>query len=327
MAIELSALAALCAEYGPVARVVVAEVKGSAPREIGAAMLVWRDGQAGTIGGGALEYQAAEAARQQLGSQKSSLRHIPLGPDLGQCCGGAVSLLTEVFTPSRCAELAALEHQGLPFCRPVDRAVLKLDPTPPLAIRAGMARARAQGIAPEPQFMQGWMIEPFSSAALPLWIYGAGHVGRALVAVLEPLGYDICWVDTDQARFPAEIPATVTQLVAVDPARVVARAPKEARHLVLTFSHALDLEICHQILGHGFHSAGLIGSASKWARFRKRLAALGHSDAQINHIDCPIGLPELGKRPEAIAVGVATCLLRQEMRPCARLNPAKEPAL
>ncbi|MBC7179561.1 MAG: XdhC family protein, partial [Roseovarius sp.] len=74
---------------------------------------------------------------------------------------------------------------------------------------------------------------------------------------------------------------------------------------------ALDLELCHQLLRRPFASAGLIGSATKWARFRQRLAALGHTDAQISRISCPIGDPNLGKHPQAIALGVAAALLKE----------------
>jgi xanthine dehydrogenase accessory factor len=89
----------------------------------------------------------------------------------------------------------------------------------------------------------------------------------------------------------------------------VGHAPQEADHLIMTYAHDLDLALCHALLKHGFASAGLIGSATKWARFRTRLAALGHSPAQISRIACPIGDPHLGKHPQAIAVGVATALL------------------
>ena len=80
---------------------------------------------------------------------------------------------------------------------------------------------------------------------------------------------------------------------------------------MLTFSHSLDLELCHRLLGHGFRTLGLIGSATKWARFRSRLAALGHAEARIARIRCPIGDPGLGKHPQAIAIGVAADLLGQ----------------
>jgi xanthine dehydrogenase accessory factor len=80
---------------------------------------------------------------------------------------------------------------------------------------------------------------------------------------------------------------------------------------VLTFSHTLDLALCHALLGHGFRRLGLIGSATKWARFRSRLAALGHGAGAIGRIDCPIGDPALGKHPQAIAIGVAAAFLQE----------------
>jgi xanthine dehydrogenase accessory factor len=157
--------------------------------------------------------------------------------------------------------------------------------------------------------VQGWMIEPVTAPAREIWIWGAGHVGRAIVAVLAPLpGLRLTWIDTDAARFP-EVAAGVVQRIAANPGDLVTGAPREAEHLVLTFSHALDLELCHRLLRHGFGTLGLIGSATKAARFRSRLAALGHADAQISRIRCPIGQPELGKHPQAIAVGVAADLL------------------
>ena len=99
-----------------------------------------------------------------------------------------------------------------------------------------------------------------------------------------------------------------------DPAEAVRLAPVGAEHLIVTFSHALDLELCHRLLGHGFASCGLIGSATKWARFRSRLAALGHGAEEVGRITCPIGNPALGKHPQAIAVGVAGQLLAQASR-------------
>jgi xanthine dehydrogenase accessory factor len=105
------------------------------------------------------------------------------------------------------------------------------------------------------------------------------------------------------------VPDHVTALPAADPARLVPHAPRDANHLILTYSHALDLALCHALLEHGFAGAGLIGSATKWARFRSRLGALGHSPAQIARIRCPIGTPGLGKHPQAIAIGVASSLL------------------
>ena len=312
MGVDLTALRAAVERHGRVMRVVIAQVRGSSPREVGAAMLVWPEGQEGTIGGGALEHQAAQAARQMLaglaaepaGTAARLTRHA-LGPDLGQCCGGSVQLLTELHDAGTLAAMAGQEI--------IARAI-----TPgtgmPLSVQRLLSQARAQGQRPAPQLIDGWMVEPVAQADVPLWIWGAGHVGRALVDVMAPLpDLAMTWVDTGPERFPAQVPAQVTVVPAADPARLVAHAPRAAHHLILTYSHALDLALCHAILDHGFASAGLIGSATKWARFRSRLGALGHSPAHIARIRCPIGLPALGKHPQAIAIGVASVLLSECM--------------
>jgi xanthine dehydrogenase accessory factor len=154
------------------------------------------------------------------------------------------------------------------------------------------------------------MVEPLARPTRQLWVWGAGHVGRAIVAVLAPLpGVAITWVDTAEARFPETLPEAAEKVVAADPARLAAFAPTTAEHLVLTYSHALDLALCHALLTRGFARCGLIGSATKRARFRKRLAELGHGPAAIARIDCPIGDPALGKHPQAIAVSVAAAFL------------------
>jgi xanthine dehydrogenase accessory factor len=295
---DLAALAAAVAAQGRVARVVVAEVSGSAPREAGAAMLVWEGGMSGTIGGGALEWVAIGAARALLPTGGARLDRVALGPARGQCCGGSVTLLTEVHDAGSLPAAAAV------FARPVDGRPM------PLAVKRLLAAARGQGVTPAPALVQGWMVEPAARPTHILWIWGAGHVGHALVRVLAPLpGLAITWIDVAADRFPPEVPPGVTVLPAADPARLVVRAPPEAEHLVLTYSHALDLDLCHRLLGHGFANLGLIGSATKWARFRSRLAALGHPPAEIARVDCPIGDPRLGKHPQAIAIGVAAAVL------------------
>lgn len=303
MSLDRTALDQLIAAHGAVVRVVVAEVAGSAPREAGAAMVVWAGGQEGTIGGGALEYAAAARGRAMLASGAGDrLDRMALGPALNQCCGGAVTLLSEVWDRARLDDLSGpVVARALPGSR-ADM---------PLAVRRIMARARGEGFRPSARILQGWFVEPVAAPSREIWIWGAGHVGRALVAVLGPLpGLRLTWIDTDAARFP-EVPDGVVQRVAANPATLVAESPPTADHLVLTFSHALDLELCHRLLGHGFGRCGLIGSGTKWARFWSRLKALGHPDARISRITCPIGQPELGKHPQAIAVGVAAELLRK----------------
>ncbi len=306
MSFDLAQMSRLTAAHGPVVRVVVAEIAGSAPREVGAAMVVWGDGQTGgqdgTIGGGALEYAAVARARAMLATgQAARLDRMPLGPSLGQCCGGAVTLLSELWTAA-----AAEAVDGPVVARPLPGKAAAM----PLAVHRIVARARGQGLPGAARGVQGWFIEPVTRPEREIWIWGAGHVGRALVCVLQPLpGLRITWVDVAPDRFPV-VPGGVVQRIAENPAVLVAEAPPGAEHLVLTFSHALDLELCHQLLGQGFGALGLIGSATKWARFRSRLRALGHESAAIARITCPIGDPGLGKHPQAIAVGVAAELLK-----------------
>lgn len=231
-------------------RVTISKSAGSVPRGKGTQMLVFADRIEGTIGGGALEWQAMTTARAMLEDGRKTVREIvPLGPALGQCCGGSVGLTFDADQPL-----------DVPDTR-------------------------------------------------PLWIYGAGHVGRALVEVMAPLPkLAITWIDTDAARFPASAD-TVTRLIAADPTAVVKHAPDTAEHLILTYSHDLDLALCHAVLSRRFQAAGLIGSATKWARFQKRLTTLGHAPEQIARIACPIGDPTLGKHPQAIAIGVALACL------------------
>ncbi len=240
--------------------VTVAKTQGSAPREVGAAMQVFAHGQTGTIGGGALEYEACAIARKMLddGAEQSK-RSFPLGPDLGQCCGGSV---------------------GLHF------HLNRNDPEP---------------------------------TGRPLWIWGAGHVGRAVASVLAPLQQTtITIVDTNSERMPDQLPTGVVPLVASDPMRAVQHAPVDADHLIMTYSHDLDFGLCDALLRHGFHSCGLIGSRTKWTRFQKRLLALGHANTAISDINCPIGDPTLGKHPQAIAIGVASSFLLKNSRSLGR---------
>ena len=298
---DRAALSRAVAAQGVVVRVVICAHQGSAPREAGTAMLVWAEGQDGTIGGGTLEHEATLAARRLLAGGAPRLERIALGPALGQCCGGAVTLGFERFDADA---LDAVPESGV-YARPLTRDAGEA----PLPLRRHLRETRA-GAPAGLRFVQNWLAEPVATAGRPLWVWGAGHVGRALTGVLAPLpDVSVTWIDTAADRFPATIPGGVTQRIAADPAALVALAPRDAEHLILTFSHALDLELCHRLLGHGFAACGVIGSASKAARFRSRLAALGHAPASIARLRCPIGDPALGKHPQAIAVSVAADLL------------------
>lgn len=303
MSFDREAVVAAVTAHGRIARVVVAETHGSAPREVGAAMLICEGWQSGTIGGGALEWEAAARARGVLAGGADRLDRIALGPGVGQCCGGAVTLLTEVWDAARLADA-----HGLLIARPVPGG----DAEPSLRVRRLLQTAREAGERPQTALVDGWMIEAVAVPARHIWVWGAGHVGRAIVATLVPLpDVAITWVDTGDDRFPEDCPDGVTQLVARDPALAASHAPPDAGHLILTYSHALDLAICSALLSRGFADCGLIGSATKWARFRRRLSNLGHRPDQIARVRCPIGEPALGKHPQAIAIGVARELLAQ----------------
>lgn len=302
MSFDRAALEDAIARHGTVARVVLAEIAGSSPREAGAAMFVWASGQSGTIGGGALEWEAARRARAALRDGRDRFDREPLGPTLGQCCGGTVAVLTEVWDAARLAE-----RVGDCVARPLPGG----DAEMPLAVRRLLSAARSRGEPVPVSLCEGWLVEPLTRPDRALWVWGAGHVGRAIVATVAPLpGLEVTWIDTAEGRLPEALPDGVVKLVAAEPQTLVPYAPGHAEHLILTYSHALDLELCHALLSRGFASCGLIGSKTKWARFRSRLAALGHTDASISRIRCPIGDPALGKHPQAIAVGVAHGLLR-----------------
>lgn len=303
MSLNLTELKARIDRHGAIARVVVVDTKGSAPREAGAAMLVWSTGQIGTIGGGALEYKAAADARQKLESKNVSpqLERLSLGPGLGQCCGGAVTLLTEVFNHKSWSTLHQQSEQNN-CLRPL--AKNKGDPS--------AALDRLQKTRIEIAVADGWVAEKLTAATRVVWLYGAGHVGRAIVSTLAPLPqFSIVWLDTSADRFPQHSSnKDGDRLVAQDLATAVAHAPDNGEHLILTYSHSMDLAICDRILSRDFRSAGLIGSPTKWTRFRKRLIEFGHPPETIDRIICPIGDIALGKHPHAIAIGVVAELLR-----------------
>jgi xanthine dehydrogenase accessory factor len=294
MSLDAPSLQAAITTHGPLVRILVTRTAGSVPRGPGTSMLVTATATIGTIGGGTLEHQAIARARHILTTGEDATDTIPLGPALGQCCGGAVTLLWErLTTPPPPVRPLPGQHPTTP---------------PPAPLPPGHP----------PRERHGWIAEAPTTLA-PLWIWGAGHVGRALVHTIAPLdAHQITWVDLAPDRFPATLPDNVTALPAEDPARLAPFAPTDADHLILTRSHDLDLALCHALLLRGFASCGLIGSATKWARFRSRLQTLGHTLPAISSIACPIGDPTLGKHPQAIAIGVTAALLRSRAGDMAR---------
>lgn len=244
---------------------VVVEVlatQGSVPREAGTRMLVAAGEVQGSIGGGHLELQAIATARRRIEAGDTTVheQQVALGPTLGQCCGGALTLR---FAP-------------------LDAAALARWPAAP------------------PRFH--------------LQLYGAGHVGRAIVRHLEAIACRVQWIDERESEFPAVLLPAHIERVCVEPVEAeVATAPAQAHYLVLTHSHDLDLRITEAILRRGdFAFLGLIGSLTKRARFMHRFEQRGVAPAALARLTCPIGIPGIaGKEPEVIAVGVVAQLLQQ----------------
>lgn len=148
-------------------------------------------------------------------------------------------------------------------------------------------------------------------------LFGAGHVGQALVHMLQPLPLDVVWVDSREALLPST-PLPHVQCEHSEPVQAaVPHLPAQSLVLVMSFSHAEDLDIVAACLQRqrtqgDLPFVGLIGSATKWAVFQRRLLARGFSAAEVGHITCPIGVPGIpGKEPAAIAVAVAAQLLQQ----------------
>ena len=278
----LAALQQLRAEGAPGVLVTVINVRGHAPRDAGAKMLVGTDQIWGSVGGGNLEETAVRRARELIiaGSTateiiESRLNEHVRGDHGRQCCGGEVSLLLEPF-----------------LARPA------------------------------------------------IAIFGVGHVGFELARILSRLEIQLHLVDSraeqlDQLRL-ADVTggtADVTVHRAVLGELVLERLPVGAQVVIMTHDHAEDFALCDAAIRMGiaqpgrFSSIGLIGSRAKWARFRRNLAAEGHSAAAISLIISPIGLPELiGKEPAVIAVGVAARLIAGlgRTRPRSRTDAAAE---
>ncbi len=286
--------------HGRCALVSVVKVEGSAPRETGARIVVTPTGSHGTIGGGTLEWQAMAEARASLGAAAEGNTIAPhltrhaLGPDLGQCCGGRIELMTEVFDQGArdiVADFARRES-------------------------AGSFRLTGRIVAPD-------FVELFGEDRRPLLLFGAGHVGQALVTALASLPFEITWIDPRADAFPATMPETVMPLRVDDPVALLQAAAPGSFVLVMTHSHALDFDIVAAALAdRRFAYIGLIGSATKRVRFTHRLQQSGLPDARIANLVCPIGLPGIqSKHPAAIAAATVAQMLIVDER--LRPQPAR----
>lgn len=237
--------------------------EGSTPREAGACMAVSPSAIAGTIGGGQLEFHCIDIARHMLSEgAEDQLLDIPLGPQMGQCCGGRVRV--------------SLHHAG--------------------AAEIALFNAREKAEA---------------AARPPVLIFGAGHTGRALAKALATLPFSVSLFD-DRDDVMSGLPTGVTCIRMADPVDAVASAPARAAFVVLSHSHALDYRLAEAALARGDAAyVGMIGSATKRARFESGFLRSGGRRETLAYLTCPIGGSDVDdKRPEVIAALTAAELVR-----------------
>ncbi|HEY1315523.1 MAG TPA: xanthine dehydrogenase accessory protein XdhC, partial [Steroidobacteraceae bacterium] len=252
----------LLLQHAAVVRVTVVTLRGSAPREPGASMLIDGAGTVGTIGGGRLEWYATAAARELLrdaGAVPVRIADLTLGTELGQCCGGRVQLWLERLT-----------RDDLPWLTKAARRMRERDGVAITiefaagAVSRRLQRSLAGAHAPALQRSahRDTLLEIANPERPPLTIFGAGHVGQALVRLLADLAlYEITWIDSRAELLPAGLPDGVSARLCVRPADWVDLAPAATRFVVMTHDHALDYELCRRVLARTDGCwLGLIGS-------------------------------------------------------------------
>ncbi len=296
----------------------VARTQGSAPRDAGTTMLVDATCCADTIGGGHLEFEAIREARAMLGctSPVPRILRYNLGARLGQCCGGVVWLLFEQIPAS---DAPAWEARWAPIeaGNALERRLDAGASASSWALGAAhQTRARLEGEASAWRFEQTLVAEDF-----PVYLFGAGHVARALVRQMLPLGAAITWVDTRDDGFDGQAdldglhrlaPGRLRTQLTDTPEAEVAQAPAGSFFIIMTHSHALDFSLCEAVFRRrDFAYFGLIGSDTKRASFEGRLKARGLPPERLGELTCPIGIPGIpGKAPAEIALAVGAELMQ-----------------
>jgi xanthine dehydrogenase accessory factor len=319
----------------PCVLVTVAGVRGSAPREVGAKMLVTERETIGTIGGGQLEYKCTRIAFDSLNNEEDGrrLRKYTLGANCGQCCGGVVEILFESFAVEKPGWIDVLQEyhrrrEALVIATGLrNRYLITAKGAiayPPectvdgsLVVGAMRVLTRKEGaqrvkLALTGNDKEDVLLEPVVSSNLNIAVFGAGHVGAATVNTLSSLDCNIRWIDSRRNIFPRQLPDNVQKIEAEQPELEVAAMPAGAYYLVMTHSHPLDQGVIEQVLARDdFRYCGLIGSVSKRRQFEKRLRKLGMSQARFDRLTCPIGVAGIGgKKPAEIAIAVAAELLQ-----------------
>lgn len=290
----------------PAALISVLASEGSAPRGAGTRMLVTARGLHGTIGGGQLEYRAIEQAHAILGLPPGSWRvqDYPLGPLLGQCCGGRVRLLVEHVDAGRLDWLSDAAEERLLVSRLLPERIdrhISSDAVPvPLSARGDRPREGAT------------FAEVIGQHRRPLYLFGAGHVGQAIARHAEGLPFRLAWFDTRPVFETIERVAVVPE-VSIE--QCVGEAPEDSAIVILTHDHALDYQLTKAALCRSpVAFVGLIGSMTKRARFHARLERDGVPAQARGRLTSPIGVEGItGKEPDVIAIATLAQLL--QLRP------------
>ena len=328
--------------------ITVKQTRGSAPRTAGTKMLVMDQHCVGTIGGGHLEYRAISTAHKLLADGNASpcyIEKIPLGASLGQCCGGMVELMYERINNSAAPWIQSLRQciasgTSAVIVTSINQELHHQQDICKLIVTESDCYGELPGLNPAPEqqapsdeitnvIRYARELLTHNKSAVPhqqdnilyeltrpegfhLMLFGAGHVGQAVVSALQALTCRITWIDSREDIFPVSLPNNVTIVTCDDPDDEINNAPPGTHVLIMTHNHQLDLEICERALQRPTVSfCGLIGSSSKSSRFRKRLLARGLSDNAVSRLVCPIGIDGInGKEPEVIAIAVAAQLLQ-----------------
>jgi len=313
--------------------VTLATAKGSTPRNVGSHLLVTEKGIIGSIGGGTLEYRAVNRARQLLKEEQPQpeILDLPLGPELAQCCGGRVTVLLSPLSQKDTEWLQALTG---PEVSHTDQALLTTWQNNTLSrtiIRnlqsmeiqdhslSDLFRRFQQSDKPEFEEIEKnglhfSLIEPIFPFDFHITLFGAGHLGQAIVNILKTLPCHIDWIDERAELFPADLPDRVTVKNDLRPTLYCEDIPEGSFVLVMTHDHQLDFDICEKLIKNNIFSfIGLIGSETKSRRFRKRFKLKGIDENKVNGLVCPIGEQEIGgKLPAEIAISVAADILKRK---------------
>ncbi|MBL4876500.1 MAG: xanthine dehydrogenase accessory protein XdhC [Cohaesibacteraceae bacterium] len=288
----------------------VCHSKGSVPRDSGARMLVGQDEAIrGSVGGGALEWEAFRNAKKMLlAGSKSRLevQSFPLGPSLGQCCGGHVKLSFEKFDTAdleECQKYSQLESSG-GFATVIPLDAIAIDQRQTMSLER---RGCYSGL------QDGKLFEVFAEERKHIAIFGAGHVGKALVFSLACLPVSVTWIDNRKSQFPRQVPLNITKICPSDPVGQVTDLASGTFAIVLTHDHALDYQIVKASLARSSISwVGLIGSKTKNTRFMRKLKSDGLEQELSDRFQCPVGIPGIsGKIPEIIAASITARLLQK----------------